>query len=193
MTVKAAVYRTHVSLSIRLERMVWNIVWLIFAKYSPNAAFKYRNLILRMFGAKIGRDSRVYPNVRIWLPRHLEMGEHSCVGPGVNCYNIAKIKIGKNSVVSQYSTLCTASHDFNDPSFALTAAPITINEYSWIGANAIILPGISVGAGSIVGMGSVLTCTIGENEIFAGNPAKKIGTRELVLSSIKHNNLQLEP
>ncbi len=66
------------------------------------------------------------------------MGDRSCLADGVDCYCVAKITIGANTTVSQYSYLCTASHDYTDPAMPLLAAPIVIGENAWITADVFV-------------------------------------------------------
>ncbi len=83
-------------------------------------------MVLRLFGAKIHPKAKVFNSAKIWAPWNLEMEEYSCISFDVDCYNVAPIKMGPHSTVSQYSFLCTASHDMDDPAMKLTTAPITI-------------------------------------------------------------------
>jgi acetyltransferase-like isoleucine patch superfamily enzyme len=53
-----------------------------------------------------------YPSARIWAPWNLEMGDHACLSEDVDCYCVDKIAIGANTTVSQYSFLCSRSHDY---------------------------------------------------------------------------------
>jgi putative colanic acid biosynthesis acetyltransferase WcaF len=107
------------------------------------------------------------------------MGSRSCLGPGVNCYSAAKIAIEADSIVSQGAHLCSASHDFRDPSFPLVTAPIVIGRGAWIAAEAFIGPGVEVGADAVVGARSVVTKNVEQGCVVAGNPAKEIGRREV--------------
>src|SRR5205807_1552326 len=83
-------------------------------------------------GAKIGRSAHVHSSVRIWAPWNLEMGDHSCLGCDVDCYSVARIRLAPHATVSQYSFLCTASHDIERLHLPLIAAPIDIGEGAWI-------------------------------------------------------------
>jgi len=66
------------------------------------------------------------------------MADHSCLSEAVDCYCVDKITIGAHSTVSQYSFLCTASHDYTDPKMPLTTAPIVIGERVWIAADVFV-------------------------------------------------------
>ena len=166
------------TLMLRLERICWLTVYYLFFRYTPNIAFNLRRLLLIIFGAKISSGARIYPSVKVWLPRNLLMDQNACLGPNVNCYNVDLIELGEKAIVSQDSVLCTASHNFNDPSFSLVTAPIKIGSGCWIGANSILLPGLHLDEGAVIGMGSVLTKSVPSNEVWAGNPAKKVSVRQ---------------
>lgn len=103
---------------------------------------------------------------------------------GRNCFIgvHAPISIGKNSIVGAYSYIISANHKFDSRTVPIrsqgyTSAPIQIGEDAWIGCNCTILPGTNMGNGSILGAGSVLTTSTGQNEIWGGVPARKIKDR----------------
>ena len=135
--------------------------------------------MLRIFGAKLGKAVHPYPSARIWAPWNLEMDDRSCLSEYVDCYCVDKIKLGKDVVVSQYSFLCTASHDYNDPSFPLTTAPISIDDRAWVAADVFIGPGVTVGEGAVIGARSTVFNDIDRNTVIAGSPPKLIGLRGL--------------
>ena len=105
------------------------------------------------------------------------MKHRACLGERANAYSLGKIKVLEGATISQEVYLCTGTHDFKDPSFQLITKPITIGKNSFIGARAMILPGVSIGEKVIVGAMSVVSKDIPDHQIVAGNPAKKIGER----------------
>lgn len=107
------------SLKNRLARAIWGVVYVLFFRLSPRPFHGHRAFILKLFGAKLGKNCHVYPTAKIWAPWNLEMDDQAGVGPNVNLYNMAKIKIGKKAVISQGSHLCTGTHDYTDPNFQL--------------------------------------------------------------------------
>lgn len=158
-----------------LKDIISLILWRTFGqplfRCVPTPFFELRVFILRGFGATIGSKARIYPSVKIWLPRNLIIG--SCVGVGENVYlyNKALISIGDHSVISGCAFICTASHEYNSPSFDLYAKPIHIDNYCWIASHVIILPGVRLGEGSVIGAGSVLSKNTDPWIVYAGNPA----------------------
>lgn len=107
------------------------------------------------------------------------MGEHSCLGDYVDCYSVDKICLGAHATVSQYSYLCSASHDYTVPTMPLTTAPITIAEGAWVAADVFIGPGVTVGKGAIVGARSSIFRNVSPWTVVGGNPAKLLNTRSL--------------
>lgn len=105
------------------------------------------------------------------------MGDYIALGDGVQIYNLADISIGSNTVISQGSYLCTASHDYTDASFPLYAEAIVIGSSVWIAANVFVHPGITVGEGAVVGACSVVTKDVPEWMVFAGNPCRPLKAR----------------
>ncbi|KRL97338.1 hypothetical protein FD28_GL001768 [Levilactobacillus hammesii DSM 16381] len=83
------------------------------------------------------------------------------------------ITIEDNVQIGPNVTLLTANHDIKQMNI-LNTKPIHIKQGAWIGARAIILPGITIGEHAIVGAGSVVTKSVANFDVVAGNPAKVI-------------------
>lgn len=107
------------------------------------------------------------------------MGDHSCLSYQVDCYCVAPINIGAHATVSQYSYLCTASHDFERPNMPLTTAPIVLGEGAWVTADVFVGPGVTIGQGAVVGVRSTVLHDVEPWTVVAGNPARLIKRREL--------------
>jgi putative colanic acid biosynthesis acetyltransferase WcaF len=168
-----------ITLKNRIARAVWTVAWWLFFRTSPRIFYAWRRMILRLFGAKIGRGVYVYPDTAIWAPWNLEMGDGSRLGPKVDCYSVAKIRIEAHAIVSQYSYLCSASHDYEREDFCQINGPITVGEYAWVAADAFVGPGVSIGRGAVCGARSVIVKDIPDWTIWAGNPARYIKDRKL--------------
>ncbi len=121
--VDIAGYNSRLPITNKLRRVVWNVAWLLLFRPSPRPFFAWRRWILGCFGARIGIKANIYPTAKIWGPWNLEMGEYSCLGPDVDCYCMAPIRIGNHATVSQYAYLCTGTHDISDPHMKLLALP----------------------------------------------------------------------
>jgi putative colanic acid biosynthesis acetyltransferase WcaF len=137
-------------------------------------------LLLRAFGARIGRHCHVYPSVRIWAPWNLELHDQACLGRGVICYSMDTICLGPRVMVSQGAHLCTGSHDYETPNFQLFTRPIHIEADAWICAEAFLAPGVTIGEGAVIGARSVVTRSQPAWMVCAGNPCKPIKPRRPV-------------
>ena len=171
--------RHHLSLANKLARSVWQVVWLLLYRPTPRLFHPWRCLLLRLFGAKLGRAVHPYPSARIWAPWNLEMGDHACLSEGVDCYCVAPIRIGAQTTVSQYSFLCTASHDYTRADMPLVTAPITIGERAWITADVFVGPGVTIGDGAVVTARSSVFTDIPPWVVARGNPAVPVKARVL--------------
>jgi putative colanic acid biosynthesis acetyltransferase WcaF len=173
----AELRETRLSQSNRLARLVWGIVWLLMFRPSPRIFPRWRRMLLRLFGARIGPGVAVAPSCRVWAPWNLEMAEKSVMGPDVDCYSVARIFIGARAVVSQYSYLCSASHNYEDPTFPLVTAPIRIGARAWVCADVFIGPGVTVGDGAVVGARSSIFKDVESWTVVGGNPARRLKVR----------------
>jgi putative colanic acid biosynthesis acetyltransferase WcaF len=139
----------------------------------------WRTLLLRLLGAKIHSRARVYSRARVWAPWNLEMGEGACIGDDVDVYCVARITVGAWATVSQYSYLCAATHDHEDPDHPLVAAPIEIGTRAWLAADVFVGPGVRIGEGTVVGARSAVFRDLPAWVIAVGTPAKPVGERRL--------------
>lgn len=167
-------------LRIKIIRLIWLFVYYLFFRFSPTPMFMYRNFILRLFGARIGKRVKIYPNVKIWFPSNLTVGDSSCLGREVRCYNQGKITIKKNVIISDSTHLCASSHDYNKPTFPLLLLPITIEESCWVCADAFVGPGVKLKTGTIIGARSCITKNTKPWSIYIGNPAKFLKNRKKI-------------
>jgi len=165
------------SMSNRLHRAVWNVVQATLFRYSPRPMHEFRSILLRVFGAKIGRGVHVYPKAKIWGPWNLTIGDESGIADGVNLYSQGQIVLGTRVVVSQGAHLCAGTHDFEKNGFPLVTKPITVGSYAWIAAEAFIHPGINIGEGSVIGARSVVAKDMPPWTVCVGHPCAPIKPR----------------
>lgn len=164
----------------KMTRWLWNVVRiLLFLPLSGPLFRHWRVVLLRIFGAKIGRGCRIESSCNIWWPANLRLGDYVCLAKGVDCYNVDLISIGDYSTVSQRSFLCTASHSIGSLERPLVHAPISVSEHVWIAAEAYVGPGVSIGDGAVLGVRAVATKSLSAWSINVGVPAKSIGVREV--------------
>jgi len=103
----------------------------------------------------------------------LRIGECSWIGRSL-LRTQNKITIGRHVCVSDGVTILTGSHDVSDPQWRHVCAPVSIGDYAWIGAGAMILPGVSIGRGAVVGAGAVVAKSVANYAIVVGNPARPL-------------------
>jgi putative colanic acid biosynthesis acetyltransferase WcaF len=136
-----------------------------------------RRFILRCFGAKLERGVVFKPGIRVKYPWLLSIGEHSWIGEDVWIDNLVEVRIGVSCCLSQGAYLCTGNHDWSDPFFGLQVLPIILEDGSWVGAGALICPGVTIGKSGVAAAGSVVTKSIPAFEIHSGNPARFVKRR----------------
>jgi putative colanic acid biosynthesis acetyltransferase WcaF len=156
---------------------VWNIVYAIFFRLSPRPFHAWRAFLLRIFGAKLGKNCHIYSRARIWAPWNLRCEELASIADDAIVYNPAPVAIGSHATVSQEAYLCGATHNYENPTFPLVAMPITIGARAWICARATVQPGLTIGEGAVLALGAVATKNLEPWTVYAGIPAKKIKTR----------------
>ena len=170
------------SLQNRLMRAVWGGVWLVLFRPSPRPFHVWRRFLLRLFGAKLGLYVNVYPNVKIWAPWALSIGDYVGVADGVKLYNMRPIVIGNHCVISQGAHLCTGSHDIDSVNFQLISKPIKIENNVWVCAEAFVGPGVKIADGCVLGARAVVVKSIPEPwTVWAGNPAVMKRLRKKVI------------
>lgn len=162
-----------------VRRGLWNLTQATLFRLPLPRAFGWRNLWLRLFGAKIGHHSGVARTARIMHPWLLDMGNWSMIGDAANVYNLGKITIGDHTVVSQETHLCAGTHDYTDPSLPLIRPEIRIGSGVWVAAGAFIGPGVVVGDNSVIGARSVVVTEIPSGVVAAGNPCRVIKPRPM--------------
>ena len=164
------------TLAEQVGRVLWALCRPLF-RWSPRPCRCWRNNLLRLFGAKVGRRVHVDPSARIWIPWKLTLGDDSAVGFEALLYNLGPLTIGSRATVSQRAHLCGGTHDFRGNTMELVKAPITIGEEAWVCADAFVGPGVTVGKRAVVGARAVVVKDVEAGTIVGGNPATKVGVR----------------
>ena len=163
----------------KIKQLLWFVLGALLVR-NPLIPFSgFRNWVLQLFGATIGLEARIRPGVLIKYPWKLKMGDH--VWLGENCWidNITDVHIGSHVCISQGAMLCTGNHDYSSPGFELIAKPITLEDGVWIGAKALVGPGITAFSHSVLTAGSIATKNLEAYGIYQGNPALLIKTRTI--------------
>jgi len=167
-----------------LGRALWGITQATIFRMIPRPMHSLRARILRLFGARVSLRARVCPRARIWAPWNLTMDDYATLADDVDCYCVAPVRIGAHTTVSQYTYLCGATHDFEDRTFPLRPAPITIGHHCWIAAGCFIGPGVTIGDGTVVGARSSVFRDLPEWKVCMGTPAKPVRDRVIRESQV---------
>jgi putative colanic acid biosynthesis acetyltransferase WcaF len=166
------------SRSEQLRRVLW---WFgaLAIRLSPRPCFAWRRMVLRLFGAKVGREVHLYSSTRIYMPWNVEIGDWVALGEDAFIYSLGKVCIGAGAALAYRAHVCAGTHDFSDPALPLLKPPVVIEENAWIGTDAFIGPGTTVCKGAIVAARAVVVKDVPTLHIVAGNPARQIGTRRM--------------
>jgi putative colanic acid biosynthesis acetyltransferase WcaF len=163
----------------KIARMVWYFVQATFFRLSIHNAYRWRAFLMRLFGAKLGRQVRVRRTVRIEIPWHLRIGDGTVVGDFAILYSLGQITLGRNVTISQYAHLCAGTHDLTTREFTLICTPITLGDDVWVAADAFVGPGVTIGDRTVLGARSSAFGDLPAGVIAVGTPAKAIKPRVL--------------
>jgi putative colanic acid biosynthesis acetyltransferase WcaF len=156
----------------KMVEMLWYFVKCSFFLSSIPWPNGLKLWILRQFGARVGRGINIKPRVNIHMPWKLSIGDHAWIGEEVFVLNFEPVTIGSHACISQRAFLCTGNHDYRSESFNFRNAPISIGNGAWVGAQAFVGPGTSIGEECVITAGSVVTSDLPSNYICSGNPCQ---------------------
>jgi len=156
---------------------LWYVVAATLFRWSPQALYGWRSLLLRLFGARIGQGVKVRSSATILYPWKVAIGERSWIGDEAVLYSLGEIRIGANSVVSQRSYLCTGSHAIDKIEFDIEARPIVVGSECWIASDVFVAPGVSIGDGAVVGARSTVFEDVPAGMVAFGTPARPVRPR----------------
>jgi len=159
--------------------VLWELASFLTLRNRLCASSGLKKVILTAFGAKIGHGVVIKQSVAVKYPWKLTIGANSWIGEGVWIDNMAGVDIGDDVCVSQGAYLCTGNHDWSKSDFPLKARPITVENGVWIGARAIVCPGMRLATHSVVTAGSVVTQNTQSYKIYQGNPAVFVKDRKI--------------
>lgn len=161
-----------------LKMMLWYFTSVVFIRSGIIPSSSLIVFILKLFGAKIGKDVRIKPGIYIHYPWRLTIGDYSWLAE-CRIENLAQVTIGDNVCVSQKAMLLTGNHNYKSVDFDLIVQPILLEEGSWIGANATVCPGITAKSHAVLTVGSIATKDLESYSIYQGNPAVKVKDRAI--------------
>jgi len=166
------------SASDRARRLLWNLSRGLLYRPSPRSMHGWRAFLLRCFGATMGRNCHFYPASKVWAPWNLVCADQVTAADGAEIYNPATMRFGSHVILSQDAFICGATHDLDDPRFPLLAYAMEFGAYAWVCARASVGPGVNMGEGAVLGLGSVATRDLEPWGVYAGVPAVKIKDRK---------------
>jgi putative colanic acid biosynthesis acetyltransferase WcaF len=162
------------------KRLVWFYLNAFFFKTSLIPSSRFKVSLLRLFGAKIGKNVTIKPCVNIKYPWFLTIGDETWIGENVWIDCLVAVNIGANVCLSQGAILLTGSHDYKKTSFNLITKELTLEDGVWIAAGAIVNPGVTAASHSVLTSGSVATQNLLPYAVYQGNPAIKTRERNII-------------
>jgi putative colanic acid biosynthesis acetyltransferase WcaF len=156
---------------------LWWIVQALLFRTTPQFMYGWRRFLMRCFGAKVGKGVILRPSMHTQFPWKVSIGDYSWIGDDVVLYSLGNIEIGSNVVVSQKSYLCTGSHDYQQSDFPISQLPIVLEDGCWLATDVYVAPGVTIGAGTVVGARSSVFKSLPSNKVCMGSPAKVVKQR----------------
>lgn len=155
----------------------FKLLVLAYVGYVPSHCF--RRCCYRLAGVKIGKGSTIHMWARFYQPKNIEIGKDTIIGDHCFLDGRAKLKIGSHTAIASEVLIYNSQHDIDSDDFRPVEKRIEIGDYVFIGARAIILPGVKIGRGAVVASGAVVSKDVEPKTVVGGVPAKKIRDRRI--------------
>jgi len=168
------------TLKERLGMLAWIVVDRLLCRPMPKQLGGWRLFWLKLFGCNVTGRPFVHPLAVVKIPWQLTLEDGVAVGPYAEIYNLGHVTLRSMSVVSQYTYICGGTHDLENPMLPLQVGDIEIGREVFVGAKALILPGVKIEEGAVIGAGSVVSRDMPSWKICAGNPCKPIRDRKRI-------------
>ncbi len=162
-----------------IKRMLWYYCNTFFFIPSWNVSGGLKKLLLRLFGAKVGKGVVIKPRTNIKYPWRLSIGDYVWIGENAWIDNLADVHIGDHVCISQGAYLLTGNHNYKKVAFDLMVEGITLEEGVWVGAHAVVCPGVTCHSHAVLAVNSVAVGDLEAYTIYQGNPAVKQKEREI--------------
>jgi putative colanic acid biosynthesis acetyltransferase WcaF len=156
---------------------LWWLVQSTLFRWSPQVAYPFRAWLLRLFGARVGRNTVIRPSVQITYPWKVSLADRVWLGDEVVLYSLGEITIGHDSVISQRSYICAGDHDYQDVRFSIRGRPVSIGNQVWVATDCFLAPGVKIGDGSVIGARSSVFCDQPPGRVCLGTPCRPIRAR----------------
>jgi maltose O-acetyltransferase len=163
------------------EKILYFLYYVLFSHMPPSyfpVLGKFskmsRRATLGVVMLSVGPNANIEKGVRIHSPKLISLGSNS--GLGINCFVDGKVEIGSNVMMGPDCKLLGINHDFSSKDCdiitqGISVGKIAIGNNVWLGANVIVLSGVTIGDGAVIGAGSVVTRDLPSMSVSAGNPA----------------------
>ena len=171
-------YKNQLGWKNKAARALWQLAYVMLFRPTPNILFwEWRVRLLRGFGAKVGKHCKIRSSATIWAPWNLELGDYVSIGQKAQIYCVDKIIVCTKVCISQGAYLCTASHNIYHKDNPLITAPIHIESFAWVAADAFVGMGVTIGEGAVVGARAAVFRNVAPWTVVGGNPAKLLKHR----------------
>ena len=162
--------------------MLWRIYHFYHYGLGERIRKKIKLLFWKQYLKSVGKSVTIHPTVLIRGAENIQIGDNSNINHGSEIYGAGGITIGQGTMLAYNVMVFSDSRHYKSqaPLKSLKGRiknPVVIGNDVWIGANAIIMPGIHIADHAIIAAGAVVTKSVEEWDIVGGNPAKKIGSR----------------
>lgn len=138
-----------------------------------------RKAVLTIAGVKVGKKSYLHSGCRVYEPKNIRIGTGTIIGYNATLDGRDRLEIGDHTEITSEVMIYNGSRDLHTENFDLTLRPVRIGSHVFIGPRAIILPGVTIGNGSVVAAGAVVTKDVPEKTVVGGVPAVKLSDREI--------------
>ena len=136
---------------------------------------RVRELLSELFGEAVDETVTVLPPFHTEFGRNTHLGRNIFLNIGCTFQDQGGVTIGDGCLIGHHVTIVTQNHELDpDRRGDLIPSPVTIGEGVWIGSNATILPGVTIGDHAVVGAASVVTKDVPARAIVAGSPARVV-------------------
>lgn len=163
----------------KLKIVVWYFVNTLFFINPLNPSSGIKVALLRLFGAKIGKNVLIKPGASIKYPWLLSIENNVWIGENVWIDNLARVSIASDVCISQGAMLLCGNHNYKKSSFDLIVGEINLEQGSWVGCRAVVCPGVTLKSHAILAVASVATQDLEAYKIYQGNPAVAVRDRNI--------------
>lgn len=164
------------------NKVLWILYYQTHYGYTELLRKKWKRFFWKRFLKSMGKNPSIHPSVLIRGAENISIGDNVNINHGTELYGSGGLSIGSNSMIAYNAMIFTDSRKFKSKELLKSLSgrikkPVSIGKDVWIGAGAIIIPGVTISDHAIVAAGSVVTKNVSEWEIVGGNPAVKVGSR----------------